>query len=91
MTLTAQAAAPTSLVCRASCYNSWNPRNALASLRLCGSLRQAEASTLFRRLVRKSKLKRTVCPSKPVNVINEVLLVLRQIIYDSQRATYSGN
>ncbi|MEH2372823.1 MAG: hypothetical protein V7K15_07020 [Nostoc sp.] len=34
-------------LCRASCYNSWNPRNALASLRLCGSLRQAEASTFI--------------------------------------------
>ncbi|WP_194001001.1 hypothetical protein [aff. Roholtiella sp. LEGE 12411] len=27
--------------CRASCYNGGNPRNALASLCLCGSLRQA--------------------------------------------------
>ncbi|MEH2377220.1 hypothetical protein [Nostoc sp.] len=40
---------------RASCYKLLHPRNALASLRLCGSLRQAvrvasrrEASTLFR-------------------------------------------
>ncbi|MEH2376108.1 MAG: hypothetical protein V7K15_24260 [Nostoc sp.] len=37
-------------LCRASCYNGGNPRNALPSLRLCGSLRQAEASTLFRNL-----------------------------------------
>ncbi len=33
--------------CRASCYKSANRKGALASLCLCGSLRQAEASTLF--------------------------------------------
>ncbi|MEH2373077.1 MAG: hypothetical protein V7K15_08345 [Nostoc sp.] len=44
-------------LCRASCYKLLHPRYALASLRLCGSLRQAEASTLFRNLCVSPNLK----------------------------------